>query len=72
MSKCDKCRWGIANVGLDVQCPPCHAYDGFEPVDMMQKVKDFLEAEADALDECGMNHDADKFREFLATLDPCA
>lgn len=70
--KCDDCRWGIENGGADIDCPPCKNFDGFEPIGMFPKVKEFLEAEACALDDAGMSHDADRFREFLATLDPCA
>lgn len=71
MSKCDDCRWGIKNVGLDVPCPPCKNNDAFEPAGLFVKVREFIETEADALEDAGMSVDADRFREFLKSLDPC-
>lgn len=69
MSSCDDCKYGIKNVGLDVPCPPCERNSAFEPVNAEIKLRLFIEAEADALDDAGMSHEADRFREFLSNLD---
>lgn len=70
--KCDACRYGIANGGADIDCPPCMDFSGFEPVDLAKKLREFIETEADALEESGFSADAERFREFLADLYPCA
>ena len=70
--KCDACEYGIKNIGMDVECPPCKHFDGFVPVNLEKRLRKFIETEADALEESGFSADAERFREFIADLYPCA
>lgn len=70
--KCDDCKYGIANGGFDIDCPPCNNFDGFAPVDKETEMREFIKNEANNFEMAGLSEDAARYREFIADLYPCA